>query len=81
MDKNKTMEVLLPVDLATNKLSLNEIGSIFVLMALPYLDNDHGWDKDDSLKDIIEDFFKRGILTSTSADDGGVNVEIDLDKI
>lgn len=79
--EKKNQEVTLPVDLATNKLSLDEIGSIFILMALPYLESDHGWDKNDRLKDIVDDFFKRGILTSTPDDDGGNNVEIDLDKV
>lgn len=80
-DKDKITDVILPTDLATNKLTLEEIGSIFILMALPHLESDHGWDKDEKLKGIIEDFFNRGILTSTTESDGGVNVEIDLDKV
>lgn len=79
--EKKNHDVTLPVDLATNKLSLEEIGSIFILMALPHLESDHGWDKNDRLKDIVDDFFKRGILTSTPTGDGGANVEIDLDKV
>lgn len=81
MSDIKNTDVKLPVGLATTKLTLDEIGVIFVLMALPHLEGDHEWDTNERLKEIVEDFLKRGILIATLTTDGGTNVEIDLDKV
>lgn len=73
--KSQKHEVTLPTEIIEGALTLEEIGALFILMALPYYDNDLGWDKNNKFKDIINHFIKEGIIIPNNKDN---SVEIDL---
>ena len=74
-------DILLPVELAeSGKLSLSQIGALFVLMAMPHLDTTNPWNHDSEFKDIVSDLVnKRIIIPSMDGDE--LNIEIDITDI
>lgn len=71
------LEITLPVELASDGLTLEEIGALYVLMALPKLDRKSKWFIDDSLLEYLNYFIDEEIVIP-SKEDGNLGIEIDL---
>lgn len=70
-------EITLPIELANTHLTLEEIGALFVLMALPHFDTDLKWGEHKQFMGIIQDFVREGIIIPSKVNDD-TSVEIDL---
>ena len=70
-------DITLPVDLASDGLTLEEIGALYVLMALPKLNRKSKWFIDDKLLAYLNYFIDEEIVIP-SGEDGNLNIEIDL---
>ncbi len=72
-------DIILPVELAIGKYSLQEIGAIVVLMCIPHLDDlsKETWNKDEQLMDILDTFISEGIAEVETID-GVPNLTLDL---
>jgi len=80
MEKSK--DITLPVELANSRLSLIEIGSLFVLMSLPLMDKKDFdfWKNNDVLKSHITMLIKAGIVFQKRNGDD-IELEIDLTNL
>ena len=67
-------EITLPLELA-NGLTLEEIGAMYILMALPHLPRDSNWFIDEKLIDYLN-YFESEEIIKTNKDN--FNIEIDL---
>lgn len=67
-------DITLPIEL-TNGLTLEEIGAIYILMALPHLEKSSKWFIDDRLNELLHYFEEEGIVITN---DENFNIEIDL---
>lgn len=72
-------DIVLPVELASGKYSLKEIGSIFVLMSIPHLDtlSKEKWNEDEDLMDILDTLITEGIATTVEID-GNLNLVMNI---
>lgn len=76
-------EITLPRELAESKLSLEEIGAIFVLFSLPKLAEEFriSWSRDENMSEVGESLIERGII-KMSVDDNNENImTIDITKL
>jgi hypothetical protein len=67
-------DIKLPLELADG-MTLEEIGAIYILMALPHLPRESNWFIDEKLIDYLRYFEEEGIITTNGED---FNIEIDL---
>lgn len=67
-------DIKLPLELADG-MTLEEIGAIYILMALPYLPRESNWFIDDKLIEYLKYFEEEGIIHTNKEN---FNVEIDL---
>jgi hypothetical protein len=75
-------EIILPIELASSKLSLADIGTLFVLMCIPHM-NDEDRQRWSSYSDFTEEvayLIDEGIVIPSQVD-GDLHVEIDLANI
>ncbi len=79
MEITQSKDIILPVELAIGKYSLQEIGAIVVLMCIPHLDDPfkEAWNKDEQLMDILDTFISEGI-GKVETIDGVPNLTLDL---
>jgi hypothetical protein len=66
--------ITIPIDLINGSLTLDEIGTLVVLMSLPHCDNDFGWDTNKTFNKNLKHFIDEEIVVPT----GDNSVEIDL---
>lgn len=74
----KEEDITLPIELASDKFTLEEIGTLFVLMCLPVMDKNNNWAKNKNLEDNINRLIHRGIIEITKEDNGEFSLEINL---
>jgi hypothetical protein len=67
-------EITLPLELADG-MTLEEIGAIYILMALPHLPRESNWFIDEKLINYLRYFEEEGIIETNKEN---FNIEIDL---
>lgn len=79
MESIQKQDIVLPIELASGKYSLEEIGAIFVLMTVPSLDKDtrEMWNENEDLMDILEVLISLGIA-KTEEVDGNINLVVEI---
>lgn len=79
MENIQAKDITLPVELATGKFTLQEIGAIVVLMCLPSLEEDQVllWGDSESLKETLNELIDEGVA-GVEVIDGVQNLTLDL---
>ena len=75
-------DLIIPPELATFPLDLEEIGAIIILLLTPHLDLEivDKWGKSERFIEVIKELIERGIVIPTEDDgEGNLNVEINLE--
>jgi hypothetical protein len=70
-------EITLPLDIASDSLTLEEIGALVVLMAMPKMKRDSKWFLNKKLLDYLDYFLSEGIVTKPEGSED-LQLEIDL---
>lgn len=71
-------ELTLPIDIASDALTLEEIGALVVIMASPNLPKGSEWPTSQILADHVSAFMREGILT-TELDEESGDIELNID--
>lgn len=77
------IKIILPIELATSGLSLQEIGTIFVMFSFPHTNQKDKarWGKSSEFAEICNDLIDKGLITINKNDSDDVAVDIDLTKL
>jgi len=70
-------EITLPVEMASDALSLEEIGALFVIMTMPYNEKSEWWGKHEQFLKTVKSLIDEGIVVATNVD-GKLDMDIDL---
>ena len=70
-----TRDITLPSDIVNGSLTLDEIGTIVVLMGLHFSTEDYNWGNNETFKKNLNHFIEEGIVMVSLEDD---SAEIDL---
>jgi hypothetical protein len=73
--ENSHQNITIPTEIINGSLSLEEIGSLIVLMSLPYCDDDYGWGTNEQFNKTLKHFIEEEIVIPNNDDN---SVEIDL---
>lgn len=71
-------EITLPIEIASDSLTLEEIGALVVLSAMPHLKRESNWFIDERLHDLLDEFMSEEIVTQPKNPDNALQLEIDL---
>jgi hypothetical protein len=72
--ENTQQDITIPTEIINGSLTLEEIGTLIILMALPYCNNDYGWGENKEFNKNLKHFIEEEIVIPV----GGNSVEIDL---
>lgn len=81
MENQSTMpNIIIPSELATFPLELEEIGAIVILMGLPRLDSNaqNKWKDDARFLQVVNNLVAAKLVLPSVSEDGDLNIEIDL---
>lgn len=83
MESEPTNDIILPKELTTGAFTLEQIGTICVLMAIPTLKPEQitAWATDVTFLRTINDLIDEGIAVPTVEADGTTLLELDLTNI
>lgn len=75
-------EVTLPIEMATPALEIDEIGVLFILMCMPYLEKDvsMSWGKNETFLKILNTMVDKQIVFPNN-NNGTLEVEVDISNL
>jgi len=73
--ENLQQDITIPTEIINGSLSLEEIGTLIILMSLPYCDEDYGWGGNEQFNKNLKHFIEEEIVIPNTDDN---SVEIDL---
>ena len=76
-DKAPLTDITIPIEMATDALSLEEIGALLVVMTLPHNPKSPEWGKNEKFLKMINHLIDEGIIVPSKVD-GKLDMDIDL---
>ena len=78
-----TSDITLPYDIATCGLSLEEIGALYVMFAMPSMEEDDRikWSRDPLFMETTTSLIDKNFLEIDYDDEDNLELVIDIDKI